>query len=188
MLSPSPLIFLQQAVWCHHWSALVFSSCLCFLVLLESLDAHVHYLWLLLTVLCHHNQCQPPAARMMHAQRCAGAAAVAWPRMYPGTRVPNPNRQWQVPSGPPIGWQTLTPPGLILGSETAPLRLLLFSFKRRRPPAARLAALLRGVTACGLERGLRHAGAAARSKEVWRYFLPFSARKMNYFIRPTDWT
>lgn len=35
-------------------------------------------------VLCHRNQCEPTAARMMHAQRCVDAAAVTWLRIHLG--------------------------------------------------------------------------------------------------------
>lgn len=45
-------------------------------------------------VLCHHNQCEPPAARMMHAQRCVYAAAVIWLRTYRGVLWEHDRTNW----------------------------------------------------------------------------------------------
>lgn len=60
---------------------------LCFWFSFGKFYAHVHYLDCCIWVLCHHNQCEPTAARMVHAQRCVYAAAVIWLRIYWGISI-----------------------------------------------------------------------------------------------------
>lgn len=103
---------------------------LCFWFSFGNFYAHVHYLDCCIWVLCHHNQCEPTAARMVHAQRCVYAAAVIWLRIHRVVSVSHTTSRNQVNARDSIHFLTemkLTEPNLvILSSKTALLWLLWF--------------------------------------------------------------